>query len=48
MANSEIVDIIVETTADTLHYMLPIIALLSGIMLILSFLFKVTIGAAKQ
>lgn len=48
MANSEIIDIIVESTADTLHYLLPVIALLSGIMLLLSFLFKVTIGAAKS
>ncbi len=48
MANSDIIDIIIQTTADSLHYLLPVIAILSGIMLILSFLFKVTIGAAKS
>ena len=48
MANSEIIDIIIASTAETLHYLLPVIALLSGVMLLLSFLFKVTLGAVKN
>ena len=47
MANSEIIAIIVESTSDALTYLLPIIAVLCGIMLLLSFLFKVTLGSVK-
>ncbi len=48
MANSEVIDIIIQTTADMLVYMLPVIAVLSGLMLILSFLLHVTINAVKR
>ncbi len=48
MANTEVIDIIIETTAEMLIYMLPVIALLSGFMLILSFLLHVTINSVKR
>lgn len=48
MASSEIIDLIIQATAESLVYLMPVIALLSGIMLLLSFLFKVTLGAVKN
>lgn len=48
MANTEVIDLIIETTSEMLVYMLPVIAVLSGIMLILSFLLHVTINAVKR
>lgn len=48
MANTEIIDLILQTTAECLTYMMPVIALLSGIMLLLSFLYKITLGAVKN
>lgn len=48
MANEEIINLIIQTTADMLVYMLPVIAILSGITLILSFLYAVTLGSVKK
>lgn len=48
MANTDIINLIIETTSSMLVYMLPVIAVLSGIMLILSFLIEVTINSVKK
>lgn len=48
MANTEIINLIIQTTAEMLTYLMPVIALLSGIILILSFLYAVTIGSVKK
>ena len=48
MANSEVINLILQLTKEMLIYMLPIIGLLSGLMLILSFLLHVTINAVKK
>lgn len=48
MANAEIINLIIQTTADMLKYMIPIIALLSGLNFILSFFYQITFGAIKR
>lgn len=48
MANTEVINLILQLTKEMLIYMLPIIGLLSGLMLILSFLLHVTINAVKK
>lgn len=48
MANTEVIDKILTVTGEMLVYMLPVIALLSGITLILSFLLHVTINSVKK
>ena len=48
MANTEVINLILQLTKEMLVYMLPIIGLLSGLMLILSFLLHVTINAVKK
>jgi hypothetical protein len=48
MANSDIIDLIIQTTANMLTYMLPVIAICSGLTLILSFLYSVTLGSVKR
>lgn len=48
MANSEIINLIVQTTADSLVYMLPIIGIMAGINFIASFLLYVTLGLGKR
>ncbi|HRJ90772.1 MAG TPA: hypothetical protein PLU21_01020 [Candidatus Saccharibacteria bacterium] len=48
MANTEVIDLIMQTTANMLEYMLPVIAVLSAIMLLLSFLIHVTINSVKK
>jgi len=48
MANSDIIDLIIQTTANMLVYMLPVIAVLSGITLLLSFLYAATLGSVKR
>lgn len=44
MANTDIVNVIITTTADMIEYLLPIIAIMSGITFILTFLLSVTLG----
>lgn len=48
MANTDVINLILSTTSSMLIYMLPVIAILSGIMLILSFLLHVTINSVKK
>ncbi len=48
MANTEIINLVIQTTADMLHYMMPIIALLAGLNFVLSFFYQVTFGAIKR
>jgi hypothetical protein len=48
MANSAIIDLIVETVRDMLIYMLPIIGLLAGLTFVFSFLIAVTIGWGRK
>lgn len=39
MANTDVINLIISTTADYFTYMLPIIAVMGGITFIVSFLF---------
>lgn len=48
MANTEVINLILETTADMLQYMLPIIGILSGIIFIVSFLLYLTVGLGRR
>jgi len=48
MANSDIIDIIITNVADMLVYLLPVIALLSGIIFMVSFLLYITIGLGRR
>lgn len=48
MANSEIINLIIQTTADMVTYMLPVMAFLSGLVFILSFFYQATFGALKN
>ena len=48
MASVDIVNLIIELTADMLVYLLPVIALLSGLMFLMSLLIHVTIGSVKR
>ena len=48
MANTDVINVIVDLTADYFTYMLPIIALLAGLSFIVSFLFSVTMGLGRR
>ena len=48
MANTEIIDLILQTTAEMFTYMLPILGVLTGIVFIGSFIYKVTLGSVKR
>ena len=48
MANSEVINTIISIVADALHYMLPIIGVLSGIILVITLFVSVTIGSARK
>lgn len=48
MANEEIIDLILETFADSLVYLLPIIGVMTGIVFIISLLLDVTINSHKK
>jgi len=48
MASSEIITTIIDLTRDMLLYMMPIIALMSGLTLIISFLFAITLGQSRK
>lgn len=48
MANSEIINLIIQTTAEMVTYMLPVLAILSGLVFVLSFLYQGTFGALKN
>lgn len=48
MASSEVVTLLIETIADYFTYMLPIIAVLSGIVFMVSFFMSVTMGLGRR
>jgi len=48
MASSDVVDLIIVTTADFMHYMLPIIGVMAGITFIVSFLLSATLGWGRR
>jgi hypothetical protein len=48
MANTEVIDIIISTTAEYFTYMLPIIGVMAGITFVVSFLMSVTIGMGRR
>lgn len=48
MANTEIIDLIIQTTASAMTYLMPIIGVMTGVVFIVSFLFDVTINAYKK
>lgn len=48
MANSEIIELLMQTTSEFFLYMLPVIAFMAGVVFITSFLFDVTINAYKK
>lgn len=47
MANSEIINLIIQTVADSIHYLLPIIGLLAGLNFIISWLMQVLFGSGR-
>lgn len=48
MANTQVIAEIISMTGDMLTYMLPVIAVLSGITLMISFLLSVTLGMGRR
>ena len=48
MANFQVIDIIIQTTAEMVVYLLPVIGLLSGLIFVFSVLYEFTIGAVKS
>ncbi len=48
MANEEIITLILETTASSMTYLMPVIGIMSGVIFIISFLFDITINAYKK
>lgn len=48
MANDQVVNEIISTTANMLEYMLPVIAIISGLTFIVTFLLYVTVGFGRR
>lgn len=48
MASSEIVNLILQTAAESMLYLLPVIGIMSGVVFIIGFLFEVTIGSSRK
>jgi len=48
MANSDVIALIIEGTVDCIHYMLPVIAFLSGVNFVVTWLMSVTMGMGKR
>jgi len=48
MANTDVINLIVSTTASYFTYMLPIIGVLAGISFIVSFFYAVTLGMGRR
>ena len=48
MANTDVINLIMQTVGEMVVYMLPVIALLSGLMFVFSFLIHVTINSVKK
>ena len=48
MANSEIINLIISTVAEMVIYLMPVTALLAGLIFIFSILYEFTIGAVRN
>lgn len=48
MTNQEVINIILVTYADSLQYLLPIVAVMAGVNWIVGFLFAATFGLEKR
>lgn len=48
MANTDVINTIISMCQDYFSYMLPVIAVLAGIVFIVNFLLYVTIGLGKH
>jgi len=48
MANTEIIDIIIATTAEAVTYMLPVIGVMTGITFIVSWVMSLTVGLGRR
>lgn len=48
MANSDVVNLIISATTNMVTYMLPIIALMTGITFIFTFLVSITVGLGRR
>ena len=48
MANAEIINLIIKTVADMVVYLLPVTALLAGLIFIFSVFYEFTIGAVRN
>lgn len=48
MANSEIINLIISTVAEMVIYLMPVTALLAGLIFIFSVLYEFTIGAVRN
>ena len=48
MANSEIINLIISTVAEMVIYLMPVTALLAGLIFIFSVLYEFTIGAVRK
>lgn len=48
MANTDVINLIIDTTSQYFVYMLPIIGFLSGITFMVSWLMSVTLGMGRR
>jgi len=48
MANTDVINLIVSTTASYFTYMLPIIGVLAGLSFLMTFFFSVTMGLGRR
>lgn len=48
MANTEVINYIIQTTGQLVVYMLPILGILTGLVFCLSLLYQWTFGSAKS
>ncbi len=48
MANTEIIDIIIQTTSEFFIYMLPVIGVMSGIVFLVTWLMSITLGLGRR
>jgi len=48
MANSAVIDLIIDTTTQMFLYMMPVIGVMMGITYITTFVLHVTVGTARR
>ena len=48
MANAEVINLIITTVVDMVIYLLPVTALLAGLIFIFSVFYEFTIGAVRN